>query len=80
MSDGRSGTGGARRHRSKPARTGAEGERVSPARLVAFDVLEAVRRDEAYANLLLPARIRRAGLSRADAALATELAYGTLRL
>ncbi len=82
MSDGRSrggGTGPSRQ--AKPTRPGREGvERVSAARLVAFDVLEAVRRDEAYANLLLPARIRRAGLSRADAALATELAYGTLRL
>jgi 16S rRNA (cytosine967-C5)-methyltransferase len=55
-------------------------EAISAARLVAFDVLEAVRADEAYANLLLPARIRRAGLSRADAAFATELTYGTLRL
>lgn len=54
-------------------------ERVSPARLVAYDVLAAVRDDEAYANLLLPARIRRAGLSRTDAAFATELTYGTLR-
>ncbi|MGI9825302.1 RsmB/NOP family class I SAM-dependent RNA methyltransferase [Agromyces sp. Marseille-Q5079] len=52
---------------------------VSPARTVAFDVLEAVRLDEAFANLLLPARIRRARLSTADAALATELTYGTLR-
>ncbi|WP_425546143.1 RsmB/NOP family class I SAM-dependent RNA methyltransferase, partial [Agromyces terreus] len=55
------------------------GPRISPARTVAFDVLEAVRRDEAYANLLLPARIRRARLGQADAALATELTYGTLR-
>ncbi|MFD4420073.1 RsmB/NOP family class I SAM-dependent RNA methyltransferase [Agromyces sp. NPDC058484] len=55
------------------------GDRVSEARLVAFEVLEAVRADEAYANLLLPARIRRAGLDRADAAFATELTYGTLR-
>jgi 16S rRNA (cytosine967-C5)-methyltransferase len=39
-----------------------------------------VRNDEAYANLLLPARIRREALSRADAAFATELTYGTLRL
>ncbi|MFF2369438.1 RsmB/NOP family class I SAM-dependent RNA methyltransferase [Agromyces sp. NPDC058110] len=52
---------------------------MSPARRVAFEVLEAVRIDEAYANLLLPARIRRAGLAQADAALATELTYGTLR-
>ena len=56
------------------------GESVSPARLVAFEVLEAVRADEAYANLLLPTRIRRAGLNRADAGFATELTYGTLRL
>ncbi len=47
---------------------------------MAYDVLEAVRADEAYANLLLPVRIRRAGLSRADAAFATELTYGTLRM
>ncbi|ANJ28833.1 methyltransferase [Agromyces aureus] len=52
---------------------------MSPARRVAYEVLEAVRLDEAYANLLLPARIRRARLSQADAALATELTYGTLR-
>lgn len=81
MSDGRSRPDDARRSRPASPRSGpGGGERVSAARLVAFDVLEAVRRDEAYANLLLPARIRRAGLSRADAALATELAYGTLRL
>jgi 16S rRNA (cytosine967-C5)-methyltransferase len=58
----------------------ARDERVSPARLVAFEVLAAVREDEAYANLLLPARIRRARLDRADAAFATELTYGTLRM
>ncbi|WP_157006285.1 RsmB/NOP family class I SAM-dependent RNA methyltransferase [Agromyces laixinhei] len=54
--------------------------RIAPARIVAVEVLEAVRVDEAYANLLLPTRIRRAGLDRADAAFATELAYGTLRM
>ncbi|MRX44966.1 RsmB/NOP family class I SAM-dependent RNA methyltransferase [Agromyces kandeliae] len=55
-------------------------ERVSPARLVAYDVVAAVRDSDAYANLLLPTRIERARLSAADAALATELTYGTLRL
>ncbi|MDQ0575507.1 RsmB/NOP family class I SAM-dependent RNA methyltransferase [Agromyces albus] len=59
---------------------GGGAERVSPARRVAFEVLEAVRTDEAYANLLLPTRISRAGLNRADAAFATELTYGTLRM
>jgi len=54
--------------------------RVSPARIVAYEVLEAVRDDEAYANLLLPKRIERSKLSPADAALATELTYGTLRM
>jgi 16S rRNA (cytosine967-C5)-methyltransferase len=49
------------------------------ARTVAFDVLRAVDESDAYANLLLPARIERARLSPADAGLATELTYGTLR-
>ncbi|QAY73927.1 rRNA small subunit methyltransferase B [Agromyces protaetiae] len=53
---------------------------MSPARIVAHEVLGAVRDDEAYANLLLPNRIERSKLSEADAALATELTYGTLRL
>lgn len=49
------------------------------ARLVAFDVIKAVHRDDAYANLVLPAELDAAGLSERDAALATELTYGTLR-
>ncbi|WP_431247575.1 RsmB/NOP family class I SAM-dependent RNA methyltransferase [Leifsonia xyli] len=53
---------------------------VQPARRVAFDVIQAVRESDAYANLLLPTRIDRAALSPADAGLATELTYGTLRL
>ncbi|SMH39270.1 16S rRNA (cytosine967-C5)-methyltransferase [Rathayibacter oskolensis] len=53
---------------------------VAPARRVAYDVLLAVSGSDAYANLVLPARIRAAGLSPADAGLATELCYGTLRM
>jgi 16S rRNA (cytosine967-C5)-methyltransferase len=53
---------------------------VAPARRVAAEVLAAVRDDDAYANLLLPARIAQANLGPADAALATELTYGTLRM
>lgn len=52
---------------------------MNPARRVAFEVLRAVDESDAYANLLLPQELRRAGLSAADAALATELTYGTLR-
>jgi 16S rRNA (cytosine967-C5)-methyltransferase len=40
----------------------------------------AVDADDAYANLALPARISEFGLSSNDAALATELTYGTLRM
>ncbi len=53
--------------------------RVQPARRIALDVIMAVRESDAYANLLLPVRLERAKLSEADAALATELTYGTLR-
>src|SRR5205809_6154203 len=55
------------------------GRRVDPARLVAFEVLRASRERDAYANLLLPALLRERGLTGRDAALATELSYGTLR-
>jgi 16S rRNA (cytosine967-C5)-methyltransferase len=54
-------------------------KRVDPARLVAFDLLRAVREQDAYANLLLPKLIAERGLHGRDAGLATELGYGTLR-
>lgn len=41
--------------------------------------MTAVRERAAYANLALPAELRRAGLDERDSALATELTYGTLR-
>ncbi len=46
---------------------------------MAFEVLRGVRERDAYANLLLPALLREHGLTGRDAALATELSYGTLR-
>ena len=46
---------------------------------MAYDVLRAVHASDAYANLLLPVRLAEAELSEADAGLATELTYGTLR-
>lgn len=54
--------------------------KVDPARLVAFDVLRAVTEKDAYANLELSRLLREAGLGGRDAALATELVGGTLRL
>lgn len=59
----------------RPGRTASD-----PARLVVFDVLMAVEEDEAYANLILPKEINRARLNKQDAAYATNLCYGTLRM
>lgn len=68
--------------RAHPASTSAQrgpDRTVQPARRVAFDVLRAVSEVDAYANLALPGAIAEAGLNPQDAALATELTYGTLR-
>ncbi|MBW4032594.1 MAG: rRNA small subunit methyltransferase B [Acidobacteria bacterium] len=62
----------AQRPRTGPAR-------IQPARRIAYEVLRAVHESDAYANLLLPAKLAEAQLSEADAGLATELSYGTLR-
>lgn len=51
---------------------------TSPRR-VALEVLLRVEQDDAYANLTLPSVLARADLTGRDAALATELTYGTLR-
>ncbi|MFD7657458.1 RsmB/NOP family class I SAM-dependent RNA methyltransferase [Actinosynnema sp. NPDC059797] len=50
-----------------------------PARQAALDTLRAVRRRDAYANLVLPGLLRERRITGRDAALATELTYGTLR-
>ncbi|RJQ54154.1 MAG: 16S rRNA (cytosine(967)-C(5))-methyltransferase RsmB [Actinobacteria bacterium] len=52
---------------------------VAAAREVALDVLVAVHSREAYANLALDSELSKQALSQRDAALATEIAYGTLR-
>jgi 16S rRNA (cytosine967-C5)-methyltransferase len=54
-------------------------ERRSSARAVALDVVRRVCDEGAYSNIALPRTISRASLSPRDAALASELAYGTLR-
>ena len=48
-------------------------------RRTAYDVLAAVHEREAYANLLLPRLLTERSITGRDAALATELTYGTLR-
>ena len=52
---------------------------ADPGREAAFDVLRAVDERDAYANLVLPELLHDRGLDGRDAALATELVYGTLR-
>lgn len=53
--------------------------RRDPARDAAYDALRAVDERDAYANLVLPGLLRDRRLEGRDAALATELVYGTLR-
>lgn len=50
------------------------------ARSAAYRCVLTVTRDDAYANLVLPGILAAARLSGRDAAFATELAYGTLRM
>ncbi|SEC57900.1 16S rRNA (cytosine967-C5)-methyltransferase [Streptomyces sp. 2231.1] len=54
-----------------------------PVRMLAFEALRAVDERDAYANLVLPPLLRKArekgDFDSRDAALATELVYGTLR-
>lgn len=52
---------------------------ADPARQAAYEAVAAVHRDDAYANIALPRLLREAEIYGRDAALATELTYGTLR-
>lgn len=50
------------------------------ARRVAWQILRDIDENNAYANLVTPAALREARLSRSDAGFVTELVYGTLRM
>jgi 16S rRNA (cytosine967-C5)-methyltransferase len=68
--------------RGGPGRQNGRGSprrRSDGARRAAYDVLAAVVDRAAYANLLLPRLLAERSITGRDAALATELAYGTLR-
>jgi 16S rRNA (cytosine967-C5)-methyltransferase len=69
------GGGGRVGHRRSNTRPPA----VDTVRKVAFDVLRAVDERDSYANLVLPGLLRQRGVTGRDAALATEITYGTLR-
>ena len=66
-------TGGSRRPRP-PAPVDTDAVRTA-----VLQVLTAVRERDAYANLVLPKLLRERKITGRDAALATELAYGTCR-
>ncbi|MBO2452452.1 rRNA cytosine-C5-methyltransferase [Actinomadura barringtoniae] len=70
---------GNRDHNRRPGGPRNTGRPEDLVRRTAFDVIRAVETRDAYANLLLPTRLRERGLTGRDAALATELTYGTLR-
>jgi len=75
---------GGQRRGGRPPGKGAQSaasrpQRTDPARRAAYDVLIAVEQRDAYANLLLPSVLAQRGLDGRDAALTTELTYGTLR-
>ncbi|MGR8011673.1 RsmB/NOP family class I SAM-dependent RNA methyltransferase [Streptomyces hypolithicus] len=72
--------------RSRPAKRPAKPHRrpqKDPVRFLAFEALRAVDERDAYANLVLPPLLKKArakgDFDERDAALATELVYGTLR-
>ncbi|WP_406001994.1 RsmB/NOP family class I SAM-dependent RNA methyltransferase [Streptomyces sp. NBC_00829] len=69
----------ARRRPPKPYRR----PKKDPVRILAFEALRAVDERDAYANLVLPPLLKKArekdDFDARDAALATELVYGTLR-
>lgn len=65
--------------RRRPRQAKGTGPKVDDARLVAYDVLAAVREQDAYTNLLLASMLRERGISGRDAAFATELVSGTIR-
>src|SRR5690606_36967600 len=67
------------RGRGPRGRAPREHPSVDAARMAAYQLVAAVHRDDAYANLALPALLREARLGGRDAAFATELGYGTLR-
>src|ERR1700743_101285 len=73
------GKGDARQGNGAGAATRARRPRAADPRRTAYAVLAAVRERAPYANLLLPRLIAERELTGRDAALTTELAYGTLR-
>lgn len=80
--DRRPGGGGLRRddRQRSQSRPSERSRGADPARRAAFDTLRAVADSDSYANLVLPPMLTERGIRGRDAAFATELTYGTLRM
>ncbi|MFC8831260.1 RsmB/NOP family class I SAM-dependent RNA methyltransferase [Streptomyces sp. NPDC057137] len=69
--------------RRRPSKSTYRRPKKDPVRILAFEALRAVDERAAYANLVLPPLLKKAreagDFDTRDAALATELVYGTLR-
>ncbi|MCH9718402.1 MAG: rRNA cytosine-C5-methyltransferase [Actinomycetia bacterium] len=68
------------RRPSRSRRRGSPSAEVDQPRLVAYSLLRQVADQQAYANLAMPKLLKERSLGGTDAAFATELAFGTLRL
>ena len=70
---------GAAPRRRPPNRRPGNRRQVDAPRSAALEVLQAVRSDDAYTNLVLPGVLSTFGLTGRDAGFTTELASGTIR-
>jgi 16S rRNA (cytosine967-C5)-methyltransferase len=64
----------------EPRRNTFESPKPDASRLLAFDLLTEVNRNEGYSNLLLPQALTASKLDERDRSLVTELLYGTIRM
>jgi 16S rRNA (cytosine967-C5)-methyltransferase len=64
----------------EPRRNTFKSPKPDAARLLAFDLLTEVNRNEGYSNLLLPQALNASKLDERDRSLVTEFLYGTIRM
>ena len=68
------------RNLAEARRNSFKSPKPEPSRLLAFDLLTEVNRNEGYSNLLLPQALNASKLEERDRSLVTELLYGTIRM
>jgi 16S rRNA (cytosine967-C5)-methyltransferase len=68
------------RNLAEARRNSFKSPKPEPSRLLAFDLLTEVNRNEGYSNLLLPQALNASELEERDRSLVTELLYGTIRM